>query len=179
MKHIRQRGVTLLELLTALVMVSVLLAMAVPSFRNFTRNNRVTAAQNDLVTALNLARSESLRRSQPVAVCSTTDGATCGTVNDWQTGWIVFVDQPGGVTGALDAGEQIVQVWRLSSTEAEIKSTNPYVEYRPTGEATGAFGLDVSPHQHCAAGQKQKRRTLVSGSGSLTTSLVDCALDLP
>src|SRR5687767_13501516 len=96
----RQPGFTLIELMVTLLVLSILVAAAVPSFREFTRNNRVVATQNDLITALNLARSEALRRSRNITVCPSSDGATCSAGTNWGNGWIVSV-----------TGGQLLQVW--------------------------------------------------------------------
>ena len=57
----RGLGFTLLELMVTIAVLGILLGLTVPTFREFSRNNSVTTAQNDLVTALNVARSEALR----------------------------------------------------------------------------------------------------------------------
>src|SRR5690348_5253075 len=54
------RGFTLLELMTTLLVLSILHGLAIPSFRATIENNRVTAATNDFVSSLNFARSEAL-----------------------------------------------------------------------------------------------------------------------
>jgi type IV fimbrial biogenesis protein FimT len=105
---IRSRGVTLIELLTALTVLGVLMAIAAPSFRQFTANSRTTAATNQLVTALNMARSEALRRSSNVVVCTSSNQATCSGSTDWVDGWIVFADL--NRNGTVDADE-LVQSW--------------------------------------------------------------------
>lgn len=79
-----QRGFTLMEILIVIVMIGVLLGIAAPSFTNFTASQRVKTASFDLYAALNLARSEALKRRQQVTVAPAT-----GT--DWSSGWTVKV----------------------------------------------------------------------------------------
>jgi prepilin-type N-terminal cleavage/methylation domain-containing protein len=100
----RTAGFTLLELMISIALIGILLALAGPSFRDFTSSNRVTAANNDLITAFNLARGEASRRSTPVTICASADGTTCGDATNWASGWIVF-QNPGtaGVIGATPA----------------------------------------------------------------------------
>ncbi|MCH6550161.1 MAG: prepilin-type N-terminal cleavage/methylation domain-containing protein, partial [Proteobacteria bacterium] len=58
----RTRGFTLFELMITLAVAALILSLGVPGFRNFIQNNRATTHTNDLVTALNLGRSEATRR---------------------------------------------------------------------------------------------------------------------
>lgn len=85
------RGFTLVELMVTVAVAGVLLAIAVPSFTDLMRNNRSLAAANELVSALNAARAEAVKRGTRVSLCPSANGTSCsGTA--WQTGWIVFVD---------------------------------------------------------------------------------------
>ncbi|KQW36095.1 hypothetical protein ASC76_15320 [Rhizobacter sp. Root404] len=47
---------------------------------------------------LKFARSEAMKRGQPVSICPSTDGTTCLSDNSWQNGWIVFYDQNASAT---------------------------------------------------------------------------------
>jgi type IV fimbrial biogenesis protein FimT len=90
----RQRGFTLLELIVAVTLASIVLAMGVPSFQEFRRNARLTSAANEYLGAAFTARAEALKRQVPMAVCPsnnpTAAGAACS--NGDFTGWIAFVD---------------------------------------------------------------------------------------
>lgn len=77
-------GFTLLELLIVVSIAAILLGIAIPSFNATIRSNRLTTYANELVTALNIARSEAVKRGQEVVVRLT--GA------NWENGWQVFVD---------------------------------------------------------------------------------------
>jgi type IV fimbrial biogenesis protein FimT len=88
----RDTGFTLVELLITIVVVSILLAMGAPALKDFIKSNRVTAQTNDLVSAIQLARAEALKRGTNAVVCSSKDGKSCAGEGDWQSGWIVFSD---------------------------------------------------------------------------------------
>lgn len=83
-------GFTLVELMITLTIVALLLTLGVPSFRDFVMNNRLTTSTNEFVGALNLARSEAIKRSEWVTICSSNDQATC-TASSWDSGWIIKV----------------------------------------------------------------------------------------
>lgn len=80
----KHAGFTLIELLMTIAIAGILVTMAIPSFNSIISSNRLTNSANDLVGALNLARSEAVKRGQQVVVRKT--GA------EWENGWQVFVD---------------------------------------------------------------------------------------
>ncbi|MFZ5539834.1 MAG: GspH/FimT family pseudopilin, partial [Pseudomonadota bacterium] len=96
----RQRGITLLETATAACVSAVLAASALPSMSAALDGHRLTTATNDLVLAVNLARSTATAQRTRV-VLAPRSGA------DWTSGWRVFVD--GNNNGQLDAGEAVVR----------------------------------------------------------------------
>jgi type IV fimbrial biogenesis protein FimT len=98
-----ERGFTLVELLITVLVLSILLALAVPSFRSFMQNDTQWVLQNSLVLALNAARSEAIKQDSigGVQVCASSDGATCNGAN-WGQGWIVL-------NPAAPAAQQVLQ----------------------------------------------------------------------
>ena len=53
-----------MELMVTLALVGILVGLAVPSMREFIRNNRLTGGANDVLRALRLARSEAIKRQR-------------------------------------------------------------------------------------------------------------------
>lgn len=96
----RQRGVSLIETATAACVAAVLAASALPSMSAALDAHRLTSATNDLVLAVNLARSTATAQRTRV-VLAPRSGA------DWTSGWRVFVD--GNDNGQLDAGEAVLR----------------------------------------------------------------------
>lgn len=96
----KSAGFTLIELIVTVSMVAILMSIAVPSFKKMIDDNRLSTGTNELVSALILARSEALKRSQNVTVCASTDQTTCSG-KDFAAGWLVFVDC--GTAGTKDS----------------------------------------------------------------------------
>jgi type IV fimbrial biogenesis protein FimT len=88
-------GFTLIEMMVTITIISILLAVAAPSYYNAITGTRMSGEINALLGNLNLARSEAIKRGQSVSVCPATapSAATtaCTARTDWSTGWVVLV----------------------------------------------------------------------------------------
>ena len=104
-------GFTIVELMTTLVVVAVLFAIAVPTFRNVSLGPSLSATANDLVASVQLARSEAIKRNATITLCASSDGTTCAGSGGWEQGWIVR-DAGGAVyqrVQAQDSGYHVTQ----------------------------------------------------------------------
>lgn len=143
----KARGFTLIELLVVITIGAILLTIAVPSFREILINNRLRTQINDFVSALNLTRSEAVKRGVTVSVCKSSDNANCGGAGvNWDTGWIVFVNSDNDSPAAVDAGETILHAAPALISGYTLRGDSnlaSYISYRSTGEgnATGRFVL--------------------------------------
>jgi type IV fimbrial biogenesis protein FimT len=139
----KQTGFTLIELMFTVVVLAVLLGIGVPNFRDFVRNSRMTAAANDLLADLNLARSEAVKRRVPVTLCKSTDGASCSAASDTTPfrRWIVFVDDanPAAVSttndgnGAVETGEIVLKDSTISAAIPTAANIGRRIIYLPSG----------------------------------------------
>lgn len=114
-RSLRQLGFTLIELMVALTVLVVLLAVAAPGFRDFARAQRIKTASSELASALSYARSEAIKSRSNVVVIA--------TASDFANGWEV-----------RDAGGVVLR------TQAEL----PGVQFTvtPTGTTAFTYGLD-------------------------------------
>ena len=80
----KQRGVTLIELLVALTLIAIVATLAGPAFTALIESQRRQDTAQQMLSGLRMARVEAILRSQPV-IMQALGG-------EWSQGWHVFVD---------------------------------------------------------------------------------------
>lgn len=125
----KQRGFTLIELLISIAVLTILLVLTVPSFRDMLMNNRVSAQTDALSNALSYARNTALNRNIDVLVCpiAAPGSTTCGA--NWQNGWII-VSQPVSGTATL------LQEKSIGVNDPILSATIPSVTFDARGTST-------------------------------------------
>ncbi len=83
------RGVTLLELLITLLIVSILVALAAPSYLEWSSAARVRTQTHALLSALVKGRDTAMLHRHQVRICASSNGATCSGATNWAVGWLV------------------------------------------------------------------------------------------
>lgn len=114
------RGFTLLELMAAIAVLAILVAIAAPNFQRLIADQQIRTAAETLQRTLLLARSEAIKRNGDVSI-EATDGG-------WHSGWSVSA---GGVV--------VMQQDPLSGVE--VDSTLAKITYSRTGRTTQASDL--------------------------------------
>lgn len=116
-----KRGFTLIELIVTLAIIGIVLSIAAFSFKEILFRNRVNTVTNELVSALNYARSEAVTRGQQVSVCRSANtqqpdvpgtpvpACSPGAAGGWEIGWFVFLDDDGD--GVRDSNESLLRVF--------------------------------------------------------------------
>ena len=142
---VRERGFTLPEMLVVSAIVAVMLVIAVPSYTSLTARNALTSKMNEVVGAMQIARSEAVTRNNRVTLCrrNANDTDTCDAGGGWQNGWLVFVDPD--ADGTVDTGETIlgngarVTGFEFKGTVGDLVR----LTYRPDGTAVGVSASSV------------------------------------
>lgn len=112
------KGFTLLELMVGIAILAILISIAVPSYNEQIAANRVRYDADNVVTALQLARSEAVTRQLPV------------TVNNFSTGATVM------------QGATVIRVFPAQSSGVAI--VGAAITYRPDGSVAGPAALSIT-----------------------------------
>src|SRR5258706_7676504 len=147
-------GMTLIELLIVIAISAILLAVGVPMFNATIAGSKTAGAASDIRGALELARSEAIRRGVNVSVCRATapsavppvcDAGAAGifAAADWASGWIVYAERD-TVTGAPCVCVIRVENSASPGSRALITSNVPIVSFGPDGLRQGAAGTTAS-----------------------------------
>ena len=139
------KGFTLIELMVTIAIVGIMSSIAIPSFQNFIRQTRTTAQTNDFISALNYARSESIKQGRTVTLCKSADLATCVAAGNWAQGWILFIDTDGN--GAKANAETMLRVHAAMAGGSSLiggATLSYWVQYIPTGMAVGNGGATAN-----------------------------------
>lgn len=93
--HRKPAGFTLIELMVTVAIAAILMAIAIPSFRNVIESTNMSGISNDLLGDLKYARTEAAARGLTVAVNS--------SAGDWTNGWSVVASAAtaGGTAAVL------------------------------------------------------------------------------
>lgn len=158
----RALGFTLIELVVTMTVGAILLSAAVPAFQDLMRNNRLTAQANSMVAAIQLARSEALKRRVKIYV-SATDEA------DWAKGWEVWADLDDDAD--QDDGEKLRIVEALDGGNSLVDSDGVVaMRFEADGTATDEYELAL-----CHSSDTPGRQITVNRIGRITTdSNYDC-----
>ncbi len=140
------RGFTLIEVLVVMSIVSILLALGAPSFRESIERNAVSGHANTFMNSIRYARSEAIRSGLTVAMCRSTNpessSPSCAAgAGDWVSGWIIFVNRDND--GTFDADDILLRVQGPITNSGGILylgSANVVLRFRPTGLMSSGAG---------------------------------------
>jgi type IV fimbrial biogenesis protein FimT len=138
--HFHRAGFSVLELLTVLAVLAVLATIGGPAFADMLRGLRVAALANELFNAVNLTRSEAIRRGARVDLVPAGDGS------DWRQGWVVLIDRNRDLR--LDDGDLVIYARGPVAEGITIQSNfsdskQPYLSYNAAGRTRTAANSEA------------------------------------
>jgi len=171
-------GFSLMELMIALTVASILLGLAVPNLTQFMKNNKLTSGANDFMSSLQRARTESVKRQANVVVCETADPTAANPVCGAGQAWIVFQDTNGNWVSNGVATEPVIERHPALDSTVTIKFDGsagyPIVAFNPTGFASPTG--PVTPTRNVvicdSRGTAYARAVLISPTGRARASSV-------
>jgi type IV fimbrial biogenesis protein FimT len=150
-----RRGFSLIELMMALVIFGVLLAIAPAAYRDWIASQQLANHAHFFADTLDIARSEAIKHGYRVNVCKSIDRRQCTTRGGWESGWIMYVDE--NHDGDIDSDEQVLRREGAAGDGITVQANHPvanYVSYTSLGHArllTGA--LQMGTFVVCKPGQ--------------------------
>ena len=149
-------GLSIVELLVALAIFSLVLGFGVPSYGQWIAARELANHAEHLAAMLMQARTEAVKRQVRVNVCKSGDGRQCSASGTWSAGWIMFADD--NRDGSIEAAENVIRHEPAPGNGITVSANRPldaYVSYTNFGYARMLNGaLQMGTFVVCKPGQK-------------------------
>ncbi len=142
-------GFTLIELMVTLSIAAILMMVAAPNMSAFKRNSELSSLSNTMLSAINAARGEAMKRGMSAYIIPADGG------NDWSVGWVVFVDKNRNQVYDGESTDQLV--FKQAAPAAYFKFSGN----RSIGESPAYIRFDASGYPKAKDG----------GSGNATFTI--------
>lgn len=160
MTHLRvptQHGFSLIELMIAISILGILMAIAVPSFNDAMLGSKLRSYANNFLASTYQARGEAIKRNAKVNLCASSNGTSC--TGNWEQGWIVQATDGTVIQrqSALSSG--------LKMTESEDL---PIISFPSTGVGVTPATLTLCRATPSAGNQERVISINSTGRASIT-----------
>ncbi|MEJ2383090.1 MAG: GspH/FimT family pseudopilin [Xanthomonadales bacterium] len=139
-----RKGMTLIEVLIILSAIAIVVLISVPGSTMVLEHYRLKSASSDLLSSLNIAREEAIKRASTVRVCPSSNGRFCRSDGNWDQGWLVYTD--GNADGTVQEIE-LIKAFPAPSEHIHIVAGGAV-------EQTASFTVSgLTDHNKYAAGE--------------------------
>lgn len=130
----KQLGISLIQVMIAVVILGILGTIAMPSFQSQIADNRVETKSQEVANGIKLARSEAIKRSVPVTICpSNVAGTQCENVLSFgANGWLIFTDNETAY-GKYDSSKENLILYKKGDSSVTITLSRAYIRFNADG----------------------------------------------
>lgn len=144
---VRQRGVTLIQMMLAVAMVALLTQLGMPAYARLSENLHGAAAARELAQALRSARGHAMLQGREVLVRPIE--------NDWGKGWRVL----------LAHNQQLLREHRLARPMKIAENAGGQVTFNAQGMPEGRFGATLSVCERTST--RRSHTVVISRAGKI------------
>lgn len=149
-------GFSLIELAVALAILGILVASALPSYRDWIADAEVANLAEQLASAMSLARAEAIKHGGRVNLCTAPRQLQCEKSGGWENGWLIFADD--NRNGEVDPEEAVIRSQPAAHAGLRTRASQPvahYVSYTSLGNARLLSGaLQMGTITVCRPGRR-------------------------
>ncbi len=128
-------GMTLSELLISIAILALTLSFTSGSFTRTIEKNRIKQLEGTLINAINLAKTEAIKRSSDIVLCPSQNQINCDNdVDNWHAGWIIkaVLNEQGKPFNTNDTEAIIFSQKRATST-LTLRANTAQITFKPDG----------------------------------------------
>ncbi|MEW9798752.1 GspH/FimT family pseudopilin [Alteromonas sp. CYL-A6] len=160
---VRQRGLTLLEMLITLAISAILLTVVAPNVQSILASNKITSDINNLSAIAQHARFSAINDQQDVVLCPTANYSTCSS--SWRLAKMVFADVNGN--GNRDDGEPLIATADPISKSNTISGLTGSLTFQDNGGVGRSAVITLCPQSGSAS---DASAVLISLYGRIVTA---------
>lgn len=159
----RYRGVTLLEMLIVIAIVSIVLTVVAPNVQHILIANRLAAQTNEISAVLQFARHRAIDEQVRTTLCPTEDYAACS--NNWGQAKMVFVDA--NDNGARDNNEVLLSSTGRSHQTLQLSGPSSPIHFQESGISASPASILIC---HQSREDEYARALIISLQGRVKAS---------
>lgn len=148
-----EKGFSLIELMIAIALLALVLALGMPGYKSWMQNTRIRNAAESMLNGLQVARMEAVQRNHSVKFVLTTG-----------TGWKVSCEPVDAVCADNPIQERPES--EGSSSAIKVLPAAVTIVFNPLGRSNGAYVLDINSSAIPAAEQRPLRVTVDVGGNT-------------